>query len=261
MGVKHITFNRHLLLLQLYKMPSEVTERSLAFIRYLYKVAMEQSRQPEPLAGTSILTFHDSVELFLQLICRELRVSKDDLDFMSYWKKLEGKLPNRNSLGYQEPMRELNKVRGQLKHQSTIPAKVEIDAARFHVTAFFQEYTSLIFGIEFDNISMVNFVQYMPARDNLDEASKLIEQQNFEETQHRIAVAFAQIIDDYENRKRSRYGQSPFFFGGSLSFLDSSHLEVQGKNIQKYVDTVKESIESMRDAMKVLLRFRLSTIY
>jgi hypothetical protein len=241
--------------------------RRLAFIRYLYNIAIEQSRQPEPMASASILTFHDSVELFLQLVCEQQKINSSNIvSFMQFWEEINKK--SSLTLTQKEPMRRLNDTRGQLKHKGIISSKFEIESARINVTNFFQENTSLVFGSEFDNISMVNFIQYMPARDNLNEASKLIEQENFEEAQNRIAVAFAQIVDDYENRKRSKYGQSPFFFGDSLSFLASSHLEVQGKNIEKFVDTVKESIESMRDAMKVLTlgldyrrytRFRLLT--
>jgi hypothetical protein len=56
----------------------ETTARRLAFVRYLYGVAVQQSRYPEPLYGTSILTFHDSIELFLQLASEYLNVGKEN---------------------------------------------------------------------------------------------------------------------------------------------------------------------------------------
>jgi hypothetical protein len=233
-------------------MSSEFMLRKLAFIRYLYTTAVEQSRLPEPLSASSILTFHDSVELFLQLICIKLEVSKDDLDFMSYWKKLVSKLPNNANLGKEEEMRLLNKARTQLKHQMTMPSKDAIESARFNVTAFFQEYTSLIFGIEFDNVSMSNFVQYMPARDNLNQAGVLMNEGKFEDALDLIALAFPMIIDDYENRKRSKYGQSPFFFGKSLTFHSSLSMNISDKKMKEFVDIVKSSIESMQEAIKVL---------
>ena len=34
-------------------------------------MVFEQSSQPEPMAASSILTFHDSVELFLHAVCQE----------------------------------------------------------------------------------------------------------------------------------------------------------------------------------------------
>jgi hypothetical protein len=46
-------------------MLEESIVRRLAFIKYLYAVAIEQSKRPEPLCSASILTFHDAIELFL----------------------------------------------------------------------------------------------------------------------------------------------------------------------------------------------------
>jgi hypothetical protein len=48
-------------------MLNESIMKRLAFIRHLYDVGMEQSRQPEPMCAASIMTFHDCGELFLQL--------------------------------------------------------------------------------------------------------------------------------------------------------------------------------------------------
>ena len=66
------------------------TLEMLAFIRYMYNLAMEQSRQPEPIGTVSLLTFHDSVELFLDLACDQFDVpSKKTMEFKDYWSALE----------------------------------------------------------------------------------------------------------------------------------------------------------------------------
>ena len=70
-------------------MPTQNVLRRLALVRYLYNSAVRQSRQPEPLGLTSILMFHDSIELFLQLGSEQLNVSKQGLGFMDYWSLLE----------------------------------------------------------------------------------------------------------------------------------------------------------------------------
>jgi hypothetical protein len=56
-------------------LPSEDSIKRLPFIRYLYSVALQQSRQPKPMNAASILTFHDSIELFLHLSCRDLGIN------------------------------------------------------------------------------------------------------------------------------------------------------------------------------------------
>ena len=53
-------------------MIDNVTIQRLALIRYLYNSAVEESRKPEPIGSTSILMFHDSIELFLQLASEHL---------------------------------------------------------------------------------------------------------------------------------------------------------------------------------------------
>jgi hypothetical protein len=233
-------------------MPNEVVLRKLAFIRYLYTVAVEQSKNSEPLSAASILTFHDSVELFLQLVCDEYNINSNDFVFMKYWDEISKKSPNGIGLSQKEPMRILNDRRVQLKHKGNIPSKFEVESARFNATSFFQENTSLIFGIGFDNISMTNFVQYIPARDNLNQATEFMDKGELENALARIAIAFASIIDDYENRKTSKYGKSPFFFGTSFTFLDSFFMKISDNKMKEFVDKVKDSIEPMQEAMKIL---------
>lgn len=41
--------------------------RRLAFIKYLYRIGIQQSEAAEPFASAALLTFHDAAELFLQL--------------------------------------------------------------------------------------------------------------------------------------------------------------------------------------------------
>jgi hypothetical protein len=66
-----------------------------------------------------------------------------------------------------------------------------------------------------------------------------MEQEKFGEALTKIAIAFDQIIDDYESRKKFRYGRSPFFFGDPLEYYNTD-------------GEVKEFIEPMHEAMKIL---------
>ena len=56
----------------------------LALIRYLYTVGVRQSEQPEPAGAMSILIFHDSIELLLQLASEHLDVSTKNASFLNY---------------------------------------------------------------------------------------------------------------------------------------------------------------------------------
>lgn len=222
----------------------------LAFIKYLYTTALEQSKQPEPLGAAALLTSHDSVELYLQLASEQLDAGAKNPGFMDYWELFETKLPN--GLTQKESMRRLNKSRVALKHHGTLPSKIDIEGSRSSVTNFFQENTPLIFGIEFDSVSMVNLISCKEVREIMIKASELSEQGNYSDAVNEIAVAFSDLIDDYEKRKLSRFGRSPFFFGQSLTFESSFFMKIEDQKIARFVDKVKESIESMQQAMKIV---------
>ncbi len=226
----------------------------LAFIKYLYKVAIEQSQRPEPLCSTSILTFHDAIELFLQLAFEYLDVGERQPSFMEYWEILSSNLPE-GMPTQKESMRRLNRARVALKHHGTLPSKLDIEAFRTSATNFFEENTSPIFGIKFSEISLIELVQYEKTKNNLKEAAQLLEQNEIEESLDKVALAFTQLIDDYESRKTGQFGRSPFFFGESLTFLSSFSMDIDRSQVRKFadfIDKVKESVEALQDAVKIL---------
>lgn len=159
-------------------MPDENIIKRLAFIRFMYKTGLQQSERPEPLSAASILAFHDACELFLQLVCTVKSIStkkRENVKFMEYFDVIakEAKMTLAQSGMYN-----LNKARVQLKHYGLVPSKFEIESAAHDITNFFSENIRLVFNLEFQSISMSQFVQYEPARNNLEQAIKLIEEHN-----------------------------------------------------------------------------------
>jgi len=248
--------------------------KRLAFIKYLYKLAVDQSRRPEPLCSASILTFHDAIELFLQLVSEHLDVGKQQPTFMGYWDLISQKLSNQE-LTQKESMRRLNRARVALKHHGTLPSTLDIEAFRASATNFFEENTPIVFGIDFSDITLVELIQCEDVKNNLKDAEEFLKENKTEESLDKVALAFAQLIDDYESRKIGRYGRSPFFFGESMIFLSSSYMginQVTGSEFERrlaeFIDKVRESIESLQQAVKILslgidyrryVKFRLLT--
>jgi len=233
-----------------------VVIRRLAFIKYLYKVAVKQSQRPEPLCSASILTFHDAIELFLQLACEHLDIGKGkgEPTFLDYWDILASKLPA-GCPTQKESMKRLNKARVGLKHHGILPSKSDIEAFRAIATNFFEENTPLIFGIKFSEISLLELVQCEETKRNLKEAVQLLEQHKIEESLGKVAIAFDQLMYDYERRKIDQFGLSPFFFGEDLTFLDSFFIGINRSEAGKladFIDKVKESVEAIRNAVKIL---------
>lgn len=218
----------------------------MAFIRYLYTVGLQQSRQPEPLNSSAILTLHDGVELFLQLASEFLDAHpKANQDFNGYWDILRSHVPNGGQLTQKESMGRLNEARTGLMHRGIWPNKGVIDSLTVSVTAFFDENTTTVFGVKFDELSMVDLVRYPKTRKNLKEAEALISKNGLHQAIEKIAIAFVHLIDEYEETKLSRHGRSPFFFGESVHFAYDLAAD-------RSFDSMRTSIEAIQDAMKIL---------
>lgn len=236
---------------------ADIVQR-LSIIKYLCGIAVEQSQKSEPLSLTSILTFHDSVELFLQLSAEQLNAQVDkNTPFMRYWDIIDPVLvaSGKAGLSQRESMRRLNDSRVAFKHHGTLPSKLAIDGFRASVTEFFYTNTPLIFEVEFASISMLDLVRCDTTRRLLDESLKLAQNDDLKGAMCRVAIAFMALIDDYELRKTKMMGRdSPFQFGDSMTFLSGHSLGLTGdfKGLGEFVDKVKESIESIQEGMKIL---------
>ncbi len=228
---------------------SKDTIQRLAFIKYLLNVAVGQSRQPEPLAAAAILTFHDSIEFFLQLACEHLNApTKTNTSFMEYWEILKPKISG-DGPTQKEAMKRLNKSRVSLKHHGILPTKLDVEAYRASVRNFFEDNTSLVFGVELENISMVNLVRYEAVKTRLEQAKVFKEDSELEKAMVEIAIAFKQLVDCYETPKQHKYGSSPFSFKGESVFIDTDYM---GSHFEEVVCYVDDSLACMQDAIKIL---------
>jgi len=243
----------------------------LAFIKNLYNVGVEQSRKAEPFCWASVLTFHDALELFLALASEFLDLGKrlKDISFMEYWPLISKKLveKGKGELTHKISMEKLNKARVDFKHYGNPPSKSTIEDFRESVRSFFQENTPLVFDVKFSDISLIELVECKATKESLEKAQEYLREEKTEDSLDMVALAFTQLIDDYEDRKRGRFGRSPFFFGKSMSFMSSFFMGINGE-LGRYIDNVKESIESLQESVKILslgldyrryARFRLLT--
>lgn len=152
-------------------------------------------------------------------------------------------------------MRRLNKARVSLKHSGSLPAKLDIEAFRATATQFFQEATKLVFDVEFDDISLVEYVNPEEAREHLRAAEALCAASNFDDATTEIALAFETMIDAYTIDANESGTRRSFFFGRDMAFLSSFSLGLRGsetREIARFVDSVRDSIQAMQDAMRIM---------
>jgi len=248
-------------------MPDDTFMRRLAFIKYLYSLGVEQSEYPEPREAVSVLSFHDSIELFLQLASEYRNVGAKDLELLEYWDKFEKKSPS-ISLGQKEGVRRLSRARGGLKHQGILPSRMDIESFRACSTSFFEENTPLVFGIQFADVSMVSLVYSPEARTYLEKADKLVEEGKREDALDQVVMAFTQLVDELES-KNEAIRHMPTLSLADRSALSRYHFEGSDKDrLNMLVTEVNDDIRDLREKVAIIglgldysryLRFRLLT--
>jgi hypothetical protein len=193
---------------------------------------------------------HDAVELFLQLSSEHLNIGVEKPNFMDYWKILNKKLGDK-SVGQEESMRRLNKARVALKHHGTFPSDLDIEAFRGSTTSFFEDNIFLIFGVTLNEVSLIEFVNPESSREKLKEAQRFIGDNDTLSALDKIAIAFEEMIQDYETRKVDKFHRSPFRIGERLH-LNRFELSPGSIGLPSFLKQVEKSIEDMRDVLKIL---------
>lgn len=222
--------------------------RKLALISYLNHVGHEQSKLPEPMGQLSILAFHDSVELFLHLSAEAVNTKVDrKTSFMDYFGLINDKIAP-NQLTQHESMNRLNNARVAFKHYGTLPSMMEIDGFRVMVGSFFQENTKMLFGIEFDHITLVDLVNYEDVRIELSIAEEEMAKQSFKLSQEHSRLAFEKLMDVFEKKVTDKWGTSPFEFAGPFDFFRSDYRKL---GLEKLVENIGKSFEKIQEAFKV----------
>ncbi len=233
-------------------MISNTILQRLALVRYVFHTAVEQSQQPEPLCGISILTLHDSVEFFLELAAEHMGAARP-YKFEDLWKSVSQQLP-KGSLSQEATMMRLNRARASLKHHWTLPSGLDLEGFRVAGTNFFAENAPVVFGIEFDSVSMVTLVRCVNARGTLEEANRLLREGKVSDAACMVAKAFDQIMEDYEKRNKLAVWDAPLSFVKSFSFTRSSDMDLPDsqRRLADFVEKVIDSFQSVEDVLRVL---------
>jgi len=223
----------------------------LSFIKYLFSIALSQSYQPEPLCGASILSFHDSVELFLQLVLEKLGISKKNKGFIDYWEVIE-KEAKGIKLSLKESMKRLNKARVDLKHHGFRPSRLDIELYRATTLAFFNENCPIIFTINFDEITLIDCITYGRSRELLMKAKNYFDSGLIKDALENTALSFIYLISDYEKSKLT-YHRSPFFIGESMTSLESRiRDQTLRRNLGDIISKLTKSITAIQEVMEIL---------
>ena len=179
---------------------SQTILKRLSFIKYLYQLGMRQSKQKTPQNSISILMFHDSIELFLQLSTEYLSASpRTNIGFMEYWGFINQKLQGQQ-LSQKNQMNRLNRARVNLKHHGILLNESDIESFRVNTSDFFTDNCSIVFGINFSEISLIDLIDNSDVKDLVRDAVNYYEQNNIKRALEHFSLSFKVLIYDFEEK-------------------------------------------------------------
>lgn len=240
--------------------------KRLAYIKFLYKTAVDQSKQPEVVSYTSILTIHDAIDWFMHLCCLKNQITETQklTKIISIDPKRKGKmnvylmdyftiLP---SLKLEAGVNGVNTLRNNLKHKFILPSQIGVTESINTAKEFFEENTKLIFSLDFNEISIIDLIGVPSIRDLL---KKAVIFQNNRETENcisEISKAYYELwqidIDFIRGKKQFSY----------IDILSKPYLTIpqiynqpEFQLLKLYIDSVigtyNQNFQELNDSMKI----------
>jgi hypothetical protein len=226
--------------------------RRLRLVRYLYDIAVDQSRRPEPFAGFALLPFHDSVEMFLQIVAEHHGASEKRPDFMMYWTMLREVGVD---LPYRASMERLNAARVSLKHRGLLPARSEIEGFRATVTDFLDQSTRSALSQDFYRISLAALISSDTIRQQLEVAEAALTANDFGTALGEAAKAFVLALREHTIRQRSaddrRRGYNLYEAFSPSRLVFGLHLDFHDE-VNRLAGTVGEAGHKLAEAIVVV---------
>ena len=224
----------------------DLTVRRLAVIKQLYLQGVQQSYEYEPLNGFSILSFHDSVEMFMNLCAETKNISVPrNTTFVGYYDLLD-------DLECKAAMDNLNKKRVSLKHSGAIPSVLDIEVARVNVTDFFNRNTPPFFNVDFEDISLVSLVKDESVRHYIELAHEFINDGKFSDAIMNLHFAFNELICSHTTDADDFY-YPRFSSIESFTFCNSRYINLGvGRSFDDFVDKTIKSFENLDDAISII---------
>jgi hypothetical protein len=239
----------------------------LAFIRYLHHQSMEQGRLPEPQSSAAVLLLHDAVEAFLLLAAEHLGATAPR-DFVQYWDTLSpAKVSGGVKLAVKQGMARLNRVRVNLKHHGVQPGKAAIEKGLTDGTTFFAANTPLVFGVDYDQVSMADLIEQEQVRELVHKAESAAAGGDHAGAMIALSDACELLLMP---RRSSGSHPSPLRFGESVRLAvpglrgrvshalqpprDTRGIDVHGRDRQfvaEHISTLTDTVAALQEAAKV----------
>ncbi len=239
---------------------SQVILKRLSFIKYLYQLGIRQSRQKTPQDSISILMFHDSIELFLQLSTEYLNAStQTNINFMEYWGIINQKLQGQQ-LSQKNQMNRLNKARVNLKHHGLLLNESDIESFRVNTSDFFSDNCSIVFEINFSEISLIDLINNSDVKDLFRDAVNYYEQNNIKRALEYFSLTFKVLIYDFEEKLQA-YRYQLFGFEKFIPHCEDDAIRSDLDNVSYAINNIQYKLKYLIYGINVrdFIKFSLLT--
>ena len=193
-------------------MTQETILKRLSIIKSVYNSAVNQAEKPEITSFTALLSFHDSIDMFMNLAAEHRNIAnRRSLFLMDHYNFM-------TDLTLQSSVKKINDRRNNLKHNGQIPAKIEIDESKTTATTFFKDNTPIVFGFDFDTVSLAQLVANQNVRDFIIAAEGFYDKGNYKEAIISVAKAYG-MLEEIHSLDLSKEGSHNFWERGYVSSL------------------------------------------
>lgn len=234
---------------------NELHVKRLAYVRYLYSAAVEQSYRPAPVSSFSLLGFHDAIEMFLILGAERHNADvgrRDSIDVM--WDKIAAKVAPDEMFGKVAMLR-LNGARIELKHRGTLPGGQTIEESRAAASTIINDNCEVLFGIPFASVSLAHLVEYKAARKQLEKAINAAAERQYQVALDCAAIAHRILVLDYV-WKSNLSGKRPSLMGieyyPRLGSPNDKHYDAARCAVEHIVNKITPVIEKIYEDMTEL---------
>lgn len=229
-------------------MVSALEVRRLALIRSLYLGAVAQSQRSGPRAGFCVLTFHDAVELFLELTAEHVAAAKRGMQFLEYWPAIGGTV----ALTRQTEMAKLNQARVGLKHYGNVPSPIDIEGFRVSVTAFFEENSPLVFAVDFKALRLGDLIGSVEVAAAVKRAEAARDAGDLQRAATEVAIGLRIALDENEERRGLGHLQR----GSVWRRRPSDEMRLRGvpalPGLDEAAERIYDEIDGVRDTVRIL---------
>lgn len=230
-------------------MDKEIQLRRLSLIKYLFNKGVEQSYLPEPINSFSILSLHDSVEMFLIMADQVTNGNSNRQKLADFWGDKGLPLEMKSEIMF------LNAQRVKVKHKGDYLSQFDIESSRVHARTFLDRYTPYFFKVEFDRISLCDLIKFSETKKWLQKAEIEISAKSFKEASNSVASAFYELLGEYKRTKEVKWERfSPFSNTAQIRGIggDRDSLQIERK-IDAVITKLNNNFKRIDDALEIVL--------